>query len=80
MRTETENLITKVEVNNLTVPIKLYFPGANNQNLTNFLKQYTALSSYRFTDRQRKKELLDSSGLSCIYWDTTSKEWSTNGC
>ena len=34
--TETSNIITKVDVENLTTPVNFYFPASDNTNLTLF--------------------------------------------
>ena len=79
-QTVTSNDITKVPVSGLVNPIQLAFPASNNQNLTQFLNDYNALSPYRFKDRLKRDQMIVKSGIQCVYWDTTNLVWSSRGC
>ena len=74
------SIISKNDVNNLTVPIEFSFPVSDNQNLTDFVNSYKALSNFKYSDVLRKNEMIKKSNLSCVYWDKVNSKWSKEGC
>jgi hypothetical protein len=56
-------------VKNLTTPINFFFPVSANANLTKFMAQYNSLSPFRHVEATQRKQMLEASGLSCLYWD-----------
>ena len=53
-KTVITNEIKQVEMVSLPSPIEISFPASDNQNLTNFLKEYNSLSPFKNSDVQRR--------------------------
>ncbi|TNV75039.1 hypothetical protein FGO68_gene6426 [Halteria grandinella] len=80
VKTVTTNDITKVEVKDLTIPIEFSFPAFDNQNLTEFLKDYNTLNPFRNVEKLKREKMIIASGLTCVYWDVPTQKWSDHGC
>lgn len=79
-KTVTETFSHKLDIQNLTSPIEFAFPISENQNLTEFSIAYNQLSPFKYNEKMKKKEMIDKSNLSCVFWNVTGKAWSNYGC
>lgn len=79
-KTTTENIITKVKIDNLLAPIEFSFPAGDNQNLTDFFKEYNALNPYKNNDKLKRSNMITKSNLTCVYWNAPAARWTKEGC
>eukprot|EP00347_Sterkiella_histriomuscorum_P005798 403355229 len=68
----------EVKIKNMKNGFEIYFPVVDNQNLTNFAKDYNSLSPYRAAQNYKRIKMMESSTLDCNYWDGI--QWTNTGC
>lgn len=61
------------------MPVEFSFPAADSQNVTDFLKEYNALSPYKNAERLKREYMIAKSNLTCVYWREDAY-WSKDGC
>eukprot|EP00347_Sterkiella_histriomuscorum_P014884 403359155 len=68
----------KADIKNLTYPLLFSFPFQDNQNVSDFMKEYNSHSPYKAAQKLKKQNLIDGSQIGCNYWNGTV--WSNQGC
>ena len=48
---------------------EFYYPYNDNQNLSEFMSTYNSLSPYKSAQNLKRQIMLNSSSMSCVYWD-----------